>query len=227
MDTLIPFFPFNEFGEVRIYQHGDLPHWRQDGCTYFVTFRLADSLPQSVLVELQEERESWLRCRGIDPGLETWRESLARLPKSEQREFEKQVGDRLNKALDLGAGSCVLREPSISGLVADALSFYHGTRVWTGDYVVMPNHVHVLLTPMSGYELEEILQAVKSYTSKRINERTGNEGPLWQRESYDHIVRDAGQLGAFQKYIRNNPTKAGLRDGDFRMSGEVCYEIVR
>ncbi|MDF1815773.1 MAG: hypothetical protein P1V20_26480 [Verrucomicrobiales bacterium] len=42
MEPVIPFYPFNEFGEVRIYQHGLLPHWRQDGCTCFVTFRLAD-----------------------------------------------------------------------------------------------------------------------------------------------------------------------------------------
>ncbi len=63
----IPFKAFNGRAEVRIYHHGTLPHWRQDGCTYFVTFRLADSLPQSVVAKLKEKRERWLARHHLDP----------------------------------------------------------------------------------------------------------------------------------------------------------------
>ncbi|MDF1815772.1 MAG: transposase, partial [Verrucomicrobiales bacterium] len=152
---------------------------------------------------------------------------FARLPKKQEREFEKLVADRWNKALDSGAGSCLFRDNKLSGIVADSLTFFHGSRGWTGDYVVMPNHVHVLLTPIAGNELEDILQSVKSFTSNKINQITGSEGSLWQRESYDHIVRDAGQLVAFQMYIRSNPAKSGLKEGEYRMSDERCYEILK
>lgn len=76
----IPFQGFNPYGEVRIYEHGILPHWRQDECTYFVTFRLADSLPQSVLQKLEEERIQWFRKAGIDPTKAGWKQHFAKLP---------------------------------------------------------------------------------------------------------------------------------------------------
>ena len=85
----------------------------------------------------------------------------------------------------------------------------------TGDFIVMPNHVHVLMKPIPPFELEDILQAIKSYTANQINRIFGREGQFWQRESYDHIVRDFEQLDAFQKYIRANPGKAILPAGRY------------
>src|SRR5438132_1504443 len=64
--TPIPFRGFEERAEVKIYDHGILPHWRLAGCTYFVTFRLADSLPTHVLQELEKEKSQWLKAHGID-----------------------------------------------------------------------------------------------------------------------------------------------------------------
>jgi type I restriction enzyme R subunit len=61
--TSIPFRGFDEFGDMHSYYHGHLPHWRQSGCTYFVTFRLADSLPQRVVDEIEYERDQWLAAR--------------------------------------------------------------------------------------------------------------------------------------------------------------------
>jgi type I restriction enzyme R subunit len=217
----IPFRPFDEHGDVRFYSHGILPHWRQAGCTYFVTFRLADSVPEPVLQELEQERIRWLNSHGVDPRDQAWKESFAILPAQVRRLYEQTIGRLLNTALDKCHGSCVLRNPVIATKLAKALDYFHGQRVLTGDYVVMPNHVHVLLTPLDGFELEDILQSIKSYSANEINRALNRDGNLWQRESYDHIVRDAAQLEAFQNYISANPLKANLREGEYILSKAV------
>ncbi len=206
----IPFKGFDERGDVTIYERGVLPHWRQAGCTYFVTFRLADSLPQSAISELEDARHRWLLGQGIDPIQRDWKRMLARLPVEAKHEYERQVGDELNRRLDEGYGSCTLRESDCRQIVGDALTHFHGERVWIGDYVIMPNHVHVLMTPMPGFELESILRSVKGFSARECNRALAGSGTFWQRESYDHIVRDLDQLERFQNYIGANPSKARL-----------------
>lgn len=218
----IPFRAFDERGEIRIYYHGVLPHWRQTGCTYFVTYRQADALPSVVIREFEYERNQWLSHRGIDVTQLTngeckWQDTVGKLSPADQRHYEKAMATKLNKYLDAGHGSCVLKRPDIRRVVADSLEFFHEQRVWTGDYVVMPNHVHVLMRPMPEFDLEDILQAVKSYTSTRINQLLGTEGRFWMRESYDHIVRDFEQIEAFQTYIAGNPKKANLRSDEYTL----------
>lgn len=215
MTDSIPFRGFDKRGEVRIYHHGILPHWRQDGCTYFVTFRQADSLPAPILREMEAERHRWLRRHGIDPVSHSWKLEFAKLPTAERREYERQVGVALDRHLDAGHGSSVLPRHKIKKVVTEALHYFHTSRVLTGDYVVMPNHVHVLLRPLQGFELEDILHSIKSFTANQINKLIGESGEFWQRQSYDHIVRDYEPLEAFQQYIALNPVKAGLRDDQF------------
>ena len=221
----IPFRGFDERGEVRIYNHGILPHWRQRGCTYFVTFRLADSIPKPVLQELEYERTLWLKARGINPDDPDWKHRFALLPPEQRRLYERFVGRLLNKTLDDCHGSCALREPAIGKRVAAALDHFHGDRVFTGDFVVMPNHVHALLTPMDGYELEDVLHSIKSYTANEINRTLDLVGPFWQRDSYDHIVRDIEQLQAYQEYIAANPSKAKLTAGEYILSRAEYQEV--
>jgi putative transposase len=106
-----------------------------------------------------------------------------------------------------------------------ALDHFHGTRVFTGDFVVMPNHVHILLTPIDGFELEDILHSIKSYTANEINRALGRAGRFWQRESYDHIVRDSEQLLSYRDYVAANPSKASLSIGEYIVS-RAEYQIV-
>jgi putative transposase len=224
MKAPIPFREFDERGQVRIYQSGILPHWRQAGCTYFVTFRLADSIPRRVLAEIEYERTQWLQARSIDATDETWQQSFARLPTDDKRQYERLVAKLLNHSLDLCHGECVLRNPMIAERVAAALDYFHGSRVLTGDFVIMPNHVHVLLTPLPDFELEDVLQSIKSFTAKVANELLNRTGLFWQRDSYDHVVRDNDQLQAFREYIVANPVKANLPAGDYLVSkAEYCF----
>jgi type I restriction enzyme R subunit len=108
---------------------------------------------------------------------------------------------------------CLLAQPENAGIVARAMEHFDGERYLLGDYVVMPNHVHVLLVPLEGFSLTEILRSWKAFTAREINLRAGRSGGLWQRESFDHIVRSGEQLERIRGYIADNP--AGLREGTF------------
>lgn len=214
----IPFRPFDEDGLVRIYSHGFLPHWRQEGCTYFVTFRLDDSIPRSILDQWSYDRRCWLAARGIDTRRHGWHQEVAKLSRNDLRSYERHFAGKLHECLDRGFGQSVLKRRSCGEIVAEALGYFHGHRANTGDYVVMPNHVHLLLTPYRGCSLEHFLHSIKSYTANRINRVLARRGIVWMKESYDHIVRNADELVRIQQYIRVNPAKAQLATGDYILS---------
>ena len=188
----------------------NLPHWQQADATYFVTFRLADSLPREAVQRWLDDRRVWLQARGL-----TSAEEVRKLPESEQRRFSKHFIGRIERTLDECAGECVLRSPKIAQLVATALGFFHNQRYWLHRAVVMPNHVHALVTPAEGQRLDQIIHSWKSFTAKEINRLTGREGQVWQAESYDHIVRNEDSLRALGEYIVANPEKAKLRAGEY------------
>ena len=115
-----------------------------------------------------------------------------------------------------------LRLEAAHGSVAKALEFFHGQRVWVGDYVVMPNHVHVLAQPFPGVALEDWLYSIKRFTSTELGKDAAlsdrlatRQGHLWQTESFDRIVRGVEELGRTRRYIANNPAK--LRPGTFAL----------
>lgn len=204
--------PFDEHQAVRIYQR-NLPHWRQDGCTYFVTFRLVDSIPAGVQREWEYEQAAWLKARGIqyDGRRGSWRSQLRKLPQQEQFLFEKHFNRQVQACLDRGLGECWLKEPECINAVREQLFKADGQSHHLGDFVIMPNHVHLLTTPISGHELEIIFKAIKGKSAIECNKAVERSGTVWQPESYDHIVRDLTQLVAYREYIAANPDKAGLR----------------
>jgi REP element-mobilizing transposase RayT len=178
-----------------------LPHWRQVGATYFVTFRLADSLPQSKLDELAQVRRDWERDHP-PPRDKLMVEALSRLQ-----------AEHVERWLDLGMGSCILKEPPLTAHLTEAMHHFDGQRYELGAYVVMPNHCHAVVRPFDGYDLETILGGWKQFSGKRINELRGTRGELWQDECYDRIVRDEEHLYRCLQYIGRNPTKVGPTAG--------------
>lgn len=175
----------------------DLPHWTQEGTTYFVTFRLADSLPKAKLKKRKEEREKWLD--GHEEPYTT----------EEQAEYAKLFGERINQWLDAGTGSCILADRKNAKIIEKALLHFDAERYRLGSYVVMANHVHVLVSPLPGNELNDILHSWKSFSANELNKLTGNKGAVWQDESYDHIVRSPEQLAFYTNYIRKNFEQSG------------------
>lgn len=203
------FQPLNLFSEVDIY-HLQLPHWRQEGATYFATWRLADSLPQSKVLQLKAEREQWLHAHGLEsPG------QVESLTDEDRHEYHRLFTARIHQWLDAGMGSCELRVARIARLVEESLRHFDGCRYVLDFFVIMPNHVHALLAPNAEWRLDQILHTWKSFTAKAINRELKRSGTLWLDETWDHIVRSSSQLGHFRNYIQENPGKARLPEGEF------------
>ena len=170
-----------------------LPHGHQDGKLQFVTFRLADSLPQEKLDELEHDKESFVQQHPQPWDAET------------EARFYKLFGSKIDEWLDAGMGSCLLKFSDIRKIVCDALCFFDGERYRIHSYVVMPNHVHVLVEPFGENKIGEILHSWKSFTANEINKQMGSSGAVWRRESFDRIIRDEEHYQNVLRYISDNP----------------------
>ncbi len=180
-----------------------LPHWQQEDSTYFVTFRLGDSLPDGLLTEWRIERDAWLRWNP-----EPWS------PKQE-REYRDRFTGSIERWLDDGHGDCLLRQPSLARLVGEAFAHFDGIRYHQHAWVVMPNHVHLLFSLLDGTLLDEQIQSWKGYTARAINRHVGRVGAVWQKDYHDRILRNSEHFANCARYIRRNPGDARLRAGEF------------
>jgi REP element-mobilizing transposase RayT len=135
---------------------------------------------------------------------------------------------RVERWLDQGLGSCVLRDTQLSRMVEDSLLYFHQHRYELGASVIMPNHVHCIVRPFGtdDRQLEEITGSWKSYTSRRIHGILGKSGVLWQDESYDRIVRDEEHLWQCLQYIGSNPRKVGLTDAEYRLWVNPTWQAI-
>ena len=180
------FQPFDRHQPVE-QNRRNLPHWQQSGATYFVTFRLADSLPSEVRDRLSELQ------RLNDTDAFAW----------------------IDRYLDAGTGSLLLAESAHASLVESALRHFDGNRYALGAFVIMPNHVHVLLQPTAAHSLTSIIHSLKSYTARQLQRAAGIRGQVWRDERFDRIVRDVTELRGFHEYIFANPFGAHLEPGTF------------
>jgi type I restriction enzyme R subunit len=192
-----------------------LPHWFQPGVTYFVTFRTADSLPRAVVERWLQDRDRWLIAHGVRPDNPDWRAKLQLLTLDEREEYHREFSDAFHKYLDAGYGECLLRRPEIAETVAEAVRHFDGERYVIADFVVMPNHVHVLLGLLSETALRDVCYSWKKFTATRINRITRRVGHFWQAENFDHLVRTPEQFGYIREYIAKNPVRAGLKAGEY------------
>ncbi|MCH7227551.1 competence/damage-inducible protein A [Haloferula sp. A504] len=213
----IVFVPFRKDSPETIKKRRRLPHWRQEGATYFVTFRTADSLPKDTLDRWYLRRAEWLGNHGI-PVERNRPVDLSKLSFEAHREYDRTFVKALQTELDRGLGDCPLADRGNAVLVERALRHFDGERYRLGDFVIMPNHVHLLVQPGVGHELSEILKSWKGFTAREINGRMGRTGNFWQKESWDHIVRTRRQLDRFREYIADNPRMARLPEGVGRFS---------
>lgn len=205
------FVPFDE-RKAKFAYHRSLPHWRQAGATYFVTFRLGDSVPEGVRRQWEGEKALWLKARGIlyDGEKGRWTSAFAKLPRDEQFQFHQHFNRQVQSCLDRGIGSCHLRSSQCVELVKAKLLADDGDQHHLGDFVIMPDHVHALITPVAENKLEAILKRIKGASAIECNRHLQRSGTFWQAESYDHIVRTIQQLHAYRTYIADNPRKAGI-----------------
>lgn len=186
---------FDEHADLTI-THRNRPHWKQQGKVHFVTWRQADSLAREDLDALELDREAWrVAHHGIPPD---------RLGPLERRAYYRLFHDRVERWLDAGSGSCVLKMPGPRKEVVDALHHFQDRRYRLGTFAVAGNHVHVLVVPERGIDLSSITHSWKSYTAKRINGLLGVRGTFWKDECFDHLVRSEASLLKFEAYIRSH-----------------------
>jgi putative transposase len=184
-----------------------LPHWQQKGAIYFITFRLTDALPESLRSEWESDRAVWIR---LHP--EPWSSAT-------EREYHIRFSGTIERWLDAGHGSCILRRADCAAVIADALRYFDGDRCTQITSVVMPNHVHTLFVQNLDWPLEKLLHTWKSFTARQINVLLKRSGSLWQRDYFDRLVRDERHFANCVRYIRRNPEKGNLRQAEY-----ILYE---
>jgi len=170
---------------------GKLPHWQQGEVMQFVTFRLGDALPSGKIDHWKEQRQLWLTTNPKPWSVET------------EREFHRRFSACFEVWLDQGAGSCLLREPKHRDCLAEALMRFQNEKVRHHAWVIMPNHVHLLFSPLQ--QMSKLIEAWKSVSAKAIG-----RGPIWQRNYRDTLIRDQDHFINVVRYIRRNPVKAKL-----------------
>ncbi len=171
----------------------NLVHYFEHQGPYFFTFNLHGAIPRTV-------RE--LRLRQI---------AASRELGQERRWF-----GQLESFLHQNSGPTWLAEPEIAQTVQRELHRWDGLLYELNCYTVMPNHVHLVLTPMTHtadgkpITVTMILHAIKRRSSLEANRKLGRTGAFWQHESYDRFIRSSHEYNQVIRYVLNNPVKAGL-----------------
>jgi hypothetical protein len=160
---------------------------------------LEDAVPKRIVDGWVEEHRRWLELNPPPRSVE------------QQEEQTRRFGRKLLKYLDRGCGRCLLADAGARAEVVGAMTHFEGQRYVLGEYVVMPNHVHVLVMPLGEEELADIVASWTRYSAVRINRCWKRSGSVWQGEPFDHIVRHRVAYQRSVEYIRGNPR--GLAEG--------------
>jgi putative transposase len=194
--------------DYREYYRRNLPHIQPRGATFLVNFRLAGSLPSAVIEKLRTESEE------LETRLSKIK-SLQEKDKLKDREGRKLFG-KWDEALHQSrTGPFYLKDDNIARIVSESIMYHNGAWFDVEAYCIMPNHVHLVLTPyessdFADYSLTKIMHNIKRNSAYQSNQILGRTGAFWQQENYDHFARDKAELERIIKYVLYNPVKAGL-----------------
>jgi putative transposase len=185
----------------KLFYRQKLPHKQAENATYFVTYRLYDSIPITVIQQLQQEYQQSLQQLLKDTAYNIAGEYD--LQKKYFAQFDNFLDRNLNEPY-------WLQQTAIAQIVYDSLLHLAATTIDLNCFTIMPNHVHALFSLKDAkQDLYKIMQSHKSFTAKKSNIILQREGSFWEPESYDHIVRD-GEYENIVNYILQNAIKAGL-----------------
>jgi len=190
------------------HSRGYLPHY-DSGCGYqMITYRLADALPQTILQEIKTKKNS-----------------------------ERKKRLEIEEHMDKGYGGCILAIPEVAEIVIKNWQWFDSERYELIAYVVMPNHVHLLIKVFDGESLTKIIHGWKSFTSKAIKKylitadklfalpvakeyltliskgstsRAADSLKIWQEDYWDRYIRSEEHYCVALEYIYFNPVKAGI-----------------
>ena len=183
----------------------NLPHWQPKGAEFFITFRLAGSLPKEAIDQLkQKSKEFREKCRNTN------------LTAEKRNQFEAKLFRICDHLLDnSSSGPVWLSNDNVAQIVTDTLHFYDRQRYDLYAFSIMSNHVHLVLRHIQkNYDVDlpvtVIMKLIKSYTGKECNKLLKRNGKFWQNESFDRLIRDDYELENVISYTLNNPVKANL-----------------
>ncbi|WP_040770654.1 transposase [Novipirellula maiorica] len=192
------------------------PHWSQTGAIVFITIRTFDSIPREVLELWDRQRVDWLTRLGVLSGNDVdWRSAVKRLNTKHRNAFNRHFNQEREDCLDQCCGKCLLRDPSLAKIVADSLLKFDHVRYSMGDFVVMPNHFHLLASFPTEESMQHQCTAWMRFTATKINRQSGCRGHFWQYDPFDHLVRSLEQFEYLRRYIEDNPAKAHLAAGEY------------
>ncbi|MCY7353196.1 MAG: hypothetical protein LH606_21480 [Cytophagaceae bacterium] len=204
----------------------NLPHIQPIGGLFFVTYRLKDTLPKAIAEQFKWEKQA--RYRQIRAAGEDGRELFEQQVYNEQKRQFAKYDNYLDRCI---CGERWLQRPEIASLTANTLHFWADTLYELIVYTVMPNHVHVVMDlsiqetqaeaiaptdfdreddSVEYRQLFQVMKSVKNFSALTSNEVLNRKGSFWQKESYDHLVRDGQELSGIIRYVLENPVKAGL-----------------
>jgi len=169
------------------HSRGYLPHFDGIATPQFITIHLADAIPNKVI--------------------DRWHEELRSLKYQEERVLLQR---RVERYLDLGYGKALLKHANVATMVQDSLLKFDVERYRLFAWVVMPNHVHTLMTRFEGYELKDIFHSLESYTAHEANKMLHRSSHFWLEDYFDRYIRNAEHFERTVRYIENNPVKARL-----------------
>ena len=169
------------------HSRGYLPHFDSGETAQFVTYRLHGSLPRTFLSKLKFR----LDTKHIS-----------------DIEYHREV----ERYLDLGDGPNYLSDPGVAEMIEENLLRFDGEKYILLHWVIMSNHIHLLLRTLAENSLASVMHSIKSYTANQANKILGRTGPFWSIEYYDRYIRSAAHYGNVVSYIHRNPIKAGLCD---------------
>jgi REP element-mobilizing transposase RayT len=177
----------SDLREAGWHSRGYLPHFDGRAIPQFITLRLFDSVPSGVL--------------------KRWKRELA---SADSKSTQILLQTRIERYLDQGFGDAYLKIQRVAEMVQNDLLYDDGERYRLSSWVVMPNHVHFLLTRFESVELADLMQSFKSLTSHKANQLLRRKGQFWMPDYFDRYMRNAEHFAKTVRYIENNPIKARL-----------------
>lgn len=169
------------------HSRGYLPHFDGIVIPQFISIHLMDSVPSAVI--------------------ESWKQELD-TTNSERDKILLQR--RIERYADQGYGGAFLKHGRLAKMVQETLLKDDGKKYRLSSWVVMPNHVHMLVTRFENYLLSDIMQSFKSITSHKANKILRRSGQFWMPDYFDRYIRNAKHYKKTVEYIENNPVKARL-----------------
>jgi len=215
--------PFDPHSDVAI-SYGKLPHWSQPGTACFMTWRLGDSLPEVVLQRFRRERARLLRTYNLDTNA-NWQAAIGKLPHAVAGQLRWALFECWDEGLDEGHGACWLKRPDAAQIVAESLLYADGESYLVSDFIVLPNHVHLIAAFADDEGLRRPCESWKRHSATRINRLVGRSGEFWQVEAFDHLIRSPEGFDYYRQYIANHPRCAKLPPGSYLHYSKVGEDL--